>query len=1269
MAALSPDDPYPDRRDENRLVRLNHRDYYYDLSRAETDHLELPFWYEPNDSGLRAKRVVEELVARLPGILSGSQVFRPLAQTEPFDLASGLVPSVNRGPTTLVFDLQALREFPNTVPTIDGTDTRRSDMIWSLLNRFIGGCKIVKAHLPVRQDRQEIVGAGPDFGTLAQDIRGYALYSSMHDVFLQKTRRRQREGKSGYGRGLLDFDDDDIEQAIGLYRKYVRERSRAFELSFLRIVGAISALRPFYDRDIADSQSPWWLGSPEHDASVAGLRSFVGTLESIYTQAQLDEFKQHVSEIDTDSIEKYFRSLPEIAARHRSNTPLPKEKLRQAATTYVEAEFGTGPLTCLGIGDEGVVLTDGRLTYKYFHYWKSRSRERQILFLQFLEGKLSGCSALIDILEVRRRGDHVVIVQPYVSGSKYIGGRLDGLLTLLRECRDAGIACRNIHPDNLLVTESGLKLIDYGSDIVPASDDDFEQMCRRAYLSWQYHFRSDLKRLMTMALTDATLPELTGLEQFKNALDPRKLDDLLHRPMTQLVSACQPKLVLDFGCGNGRLAEQLSRKGIAVTAYDPDTSMIAKCREYGSQVEYGGSGLLDALIESSARYDVVVCSRVLCTISDPSEFNTVLQDLRRLVTDSGTVLMAVCNLFYLPVTRTELAEKQFPAGYDYEKTFTYTKTLPLNSNRREDVHRSFVTYARAFTNAGLRVDEVLEFDGTDTQFLRPASDHLVFKLSPVSDAEPRVSLLIKTSLMEWRLIERLVRHQVGQLEEPIRFVEKVVVVDPFEGPFLRQYGELKPEAHHAAMTRLIEDGVVDRVVYAPQDSATIRRTYMKWFGVESDETHSANGQQLFATLFGFDSCTGDYVLQLDCDLLIARSDRGHDYLNEMVDVLRRDPKGLFVPLSICRSGPLPYTAEGPKGDWRVEVRGCLFDRRRLTAVLPVENELENGRFGMAWHRVFDRFIASSEYSSYRGGNPKTAFIHVPNDRKTHVEGLIDVVGAVERSHVPHVQLENVGLIGSPTDWAGPKRNEPFVFVICGRNVDPSRFKLCFESLVTQSSHEWGAVVVDDASTNGFGDYLAILLADYAHRVTLVRNETRCGTLYNTWNAVTRFCVDPETVILTLDADDALIGERVLDRVRAEYDSGADVTVGSMLRLDKETSYPVDFDNPRSWSSNVWQHLRTFKKYLFDAINVEDLKLDGEWIDLANDWAFMIPIVEMASNPRHILEPLYLYDPAIPKPRSDRRKRESIVARILAKPRYSRLERRMSSSQASQVTTN
>ena len=85
-------------------------------------------------------------------------------------------------------------------------------------------------------------------------------------------------------------------------------------------------------------------------------------------------------------------------------------------------------LTCLGTGEEGVVLTDGRLVYKYFHYWKARDREERIEFLQSLAGKLSGYRTLPDLLEVRRRGEHVVAVYPLKRAASTVAATWRGSL-------------------------------------------------------------------------------------------------------------------------------------------------------------------------------------------------------------------------------------------------------------------------------------------------------------------------------------------------------------------------------------------------------------------------------------------------------------------------------------------------------------------------------------------------------------------------------------------------------------------------------------------------------------------------------------------------------------------------------------------------------------------------------------------------------------------------------------------------------------------------
>ena len=459
LAALRPGDPFPDLREENRRSRSEDRDYHYDLSARSAAHLELPFWYEAAGTGLTAGQAFREMVSRLPGILAGKQVFRPLVQAEPHHALRPMPASANRGPATLVFDPHALRDFPNPAPASEAAGNRRSDMVWSLLNRFAGGRSVVQSTLPVRQARSSAAGASLDFDVLAQDINGHALYCALRDAFLEKARQRQDEGKTPWGAMFLELDEDEIELALSRYREYVSRRTLAVELSFLRIRGLLSALRRFTQRD-SGAVAAWWQASPEFRASSEALHDFVEDPALDFTESRIEELRRQMSAGHSGPVEDFLRGLPDVVARHRAASPLPVEPLRELADGFVREEFGTGPLTCLGVGEEGVVLTDGRRVYKYFHHWHPGSRDRQPAFLQSLAGELPGYQTLPGLTEVRASGDRVVVVYPYEPGTAYGGGCLEDLLTLLRECRQAGIACRNIHPDNLLVTKSGLKFID-----------------------------------------------------------------------------------------------------------------------------------------------------------------------------------------------------------------------------------------------------------------------------------------------------------------------------------------------------------------------------------------------------------------------------------------------------------------------------------------------------------------------------------------------------------------------------------------------------------------------------------------------------------------------------------------------------------------------------------------------------------------------------------------------------------------------------------------
>ncbi len=773
MAALSPDDPYPDRSPENAAVRSEHRDYYYDLSRLETDHLETPFWYAPRRQRSTVGQTFEEMTPRLRDMIGGVQVFRPLVDQLRGDPLSLAVPSVNRGPSTLVLDMNALREFPNAVPTLDGSDTRRSDMIWSLLNRFVAGRKVVRIPVPVRQERRGAQSPTLDFEELAQDTQGYALYSCLHDVFLRKAQQRQLERDVPYGNDLLEFGPDDIKFALDRFDKYLRERMNAFELSYHRIVGLLKSFHRYFDTAHDGSHTRiWWVRGAEYRDAVDALVDFVLTMERIYGGFDLNDFRRRVLDVDSDQIASYLPGLRAIIDAYRSQLPLPKDRLIETAKQFVRDEFDAGSLDCLGVGEEGVALTDGRLVFKYFHYWKSRDRERQIQFLESLVDKWPNSHTLMPINEVRRRGAAVVLTYPFNPSRAYAGGLLDDIRTFLRECRQASIVCRNVHPDNFIVTDQRLKFIDYGSDMHPFNDEDYLHMCQRAFLMYRFHFRSDLRSLMRQALRDPDLPELAGFQHFMRALDPRSVETIVDPILRDVVGSLGPGSVLDYGCGKGKLAEALASEGFAVTGYDPDEAVIRRCRSYGSEVQHVDTTGLTTVQERSNRFDVVVCSLVLCTIEDPGELSRALEDIRSLTSDTGRVVVAVCNPFHTAIEQTEIQSRQLPEAARYEAAFTYRKVAGFTGRVRTDVHRPVEQYRQAFLKAGLVIEDTRESEGVDTVNLRPASDFLVFTLKAAPADGPSVSLLIKTCFQEWKIIERLVRHQVRQLERPRAFCEK-----------------------------------------------------------------------------------------------------------------------------------------------------------------------------------------------------------------------------------------------------------------------------------------------------------------------------------------------------------------------------------------------------------------------------------------------------------------------------------------------------------------
>lgn len=70
------------------------------------------------------------------------------------------------------------------------------------------------------------------------------------------------------------------------------------------------------------------------------------------------------------------------------------------------------------------------------------------------------------------------------------------------------------------------------------------------------------------------------------------------------VAAYAPATVLDAGCGTGRVAIELARRGIEVVGVDADASMLAKAHDTSDAVEWVLADL--ATLSLPRRFDVVV---------------------------------------------------------------------------------------------------------------------------------------------------------------------------------------------------------------------------------------------------------------------------------------------------------------------------------------------------------------------------------------------------------------------------------------------------------------------------------------------------------------------------------------------------------------------------------------------------------------------------------------------------------------------------------------
>jgi glycosyltransferase involved in cell wall biosynthesis len=184
--------------------------------------------------------------------------------------------------------------------------------------------------------------------------------------------------------------------------------------------------------------------------------------------------------------------------------------------------------------------------------------------------------------------------------------------------------------------------------------------------------------------------------------------------------------------------------------------------------------------------------------------------------------------------------------------------------------------------------------------------------------------------------------------------------------------------------------------------------------------------------------------------------------------------------------------------------------------------------------------------------------------------------------------------------------------------------------LNQKHESFRVIFVDDCSTDKSVTEAKKFINKH-NNLKLIVNSERKGALENQYNAICS-CSDDE-IIVTLDGDDWLAHEHVLERLDTEYIPDVWMTWGSYKNhpgggrgIGKRFEQKIIDNN--SYRTAGWRssHLRSFRTWLFKQIAKEDLMHKGKFYSAAGDLAFMIPMLEMSGSKGHFIsDVLYIYN--------------------------------------------
>jgi ubiquinone/menaquinone biosynthesis C-methylase UbiE len=170
------------------------------------------------------------------------------------------------------------------------------------------------------------------------------------------------------------------------------------------------------------------------------------------------------------------------------------------------------------------------------------------------------------------------------------------------------------------------------------------------------------------------------------------------------------RLTLDLGCGEGRVARELARRGHRVLGMDSSASLVEAATAADEPIEAIEADLTAVPLEDGAA-DLAVSFMVLQSVDD---LDAAVREASRLLAPEGRLCIAVVH----PVNSLDDA----PGWFDQHR-FEFTREAQGARMTFHDVHRPLAAYFNALEAAGMLVEALREpLPGRELLDVRPEAE-------------------------------------------------------------------------------------------------------------------------------------------------------------------------------------------------------------------------------------------------------------------------------------------------------------------------------------------------------------------------------------------------------------------------------------------------------------------------------------------------------------------------------------------------------------------